>query len=199
MLMLSIGSAVLYAVAIVMLACLHGQDRGVHWASDPVSNHALGAWRGVFNMYGYIGTAGALLLLAQFASDRSTQLPAVVPIAMVVLVVSRVLVLWVPTDQPGESTRSGKLHLVFAIASFAAAYTAIANATAALAHGAPAWLAAGLASVRWLAMVSLTGVVVTMLPKLKRAFGAFERAFLFSTMLWFLLASVRMGIAARIA
>src|SRR5699024_10495932 len=117
-----------------------------------------------FNIYGYSGSVGVLLLLMQFL-DYQPQLPAVVLSAMVVLVVSRVLVVLVPTDMPGKSSRSGKLHLVFAIINFAAAYTVIDNATFALSHNAPVWLSTSLASIRVLAAVSLVGVVVTMLPR----------------------------------
>lgn len=90
------------------------------------------------------------------------------------------------------SANEGRLHFVFAVLTFALTYLAIDSATVILSTGAASLLAVSLTTLRWIAAVSIVGCLLTMIPRLRAAFGLFERAFLVSTMLWLVLAALRL-------
>lgn len=188
---LSALSAALYAVAIAIFADLHRRAPETGWVREPVSNYAVGSAGRCFRVYGYAGTVAAALLAIQFAMSTAPDIPRVSVVCLILAVVFRIGVVLVPTDKPDAPVSSrGRLHLLFAIANFAASYTAIANATPVMAASAPAWLAATLSGIRVAAMYALAGVVITMLPLFKRVFGLLERVFLLAVMLWFLAANM---------
>jgi hypothetical protein len=109
------------------------------------------------------------------------------------LAVLRLGVLAFKTDEGSFGrTREGIAHLVLAVATFTLAYEAVS-------FGGPTVLAitagplhAVLAALGWIVPVSLAFVVATMLPGLRAFFGLAERAFLVSTLLWFLLTAARL-------
>lgn len=179
---------VLYVAALAMFASLHWLDRSVHWLHDPVSQYITGKHAALFRWYGHIGTAAALLLTIQLFRAAFPVFAPRVLVSMVLLVVFRIGVVLVLTDaKHARTTAKGRLHLLLAIATFAAAYTAIASATPAFATApGPAFLIDFLVAMRYLALASLTAVVLTMLPGLKGFFGLAERIFLVATQLWFL-------------
>lgn len=193
-------SAMLYMVAIAMFASLHRRAPETSWVRDAVSDYGVGPAARYFRIYGHVGTLAAALLATQFALSKSPEIPRVAVVSMFLLFAFRIGVFVVPTDKPdAPASTAGRVHLLFAIASFAATYTAIANASPALATAAPAWLSAIMSGGRFTAMVSLAGVVATMLPPLKKVFGLMERVFLLSSMLWFLAANVLFLLAASAA
>jgi hypothetical protein len=167
---------------------LHAVDRSVDWVRDPVSHYAVGPRGRLFRTYGNVGTAAAALLACQIFFSRGPALPDIVLASLLLMVAARIGVIAIPTDAKGQaSTRRGRIHLVLAIVSFAATYTAIANATPPLAEHAayPA-----LQGLRIVAMVALAGVVAGVSPLARRWFGLAERVFLLSTMLWFIVANI---------
>lgn len=192
-------SAALYVIAIALFVRLHRRVPEVDWLCDAVSNYGVSPAAGLFRAYSHVSTLAATLLAVQFALSSAPGIPRAAVVAMVLTPLLRVGVTLVPTDLPGVATSArGRLHLVFAIATFAASYTAIANATPVLAAAAPGWLAAILSGLYIVATLALVGVVATMLPALKRVFGLFERVFLLSTMLWFLAANAAFMLVARL-
>ncbi|PAT33715.1 DUF998 domain-containing protein [Vandammella animalimorsus] len=177
----------LYLTALLLFAALHRLDRSVHWLHDPVSQYIRGPYATLFRWYGHIGTAAALLLTIELFHASAPIFAPKVVISMALLVVLRVGVVLIPTDpKHAPATAKGRLHLALAIATFAATYTAIASATPAFALDAATPLVLSLIAMRYLALASLSAVVLTMLPGLKAFFGLAERAFLASTQLWFL-------------
>ncbi|MEO8249245.1 MAG: DUF998 domain-containing protein [Burkholderiales bacterium] len=186
--MLAITAAALFVATIVLFCWLHAVNRSVHVVRDAVSLFGTGSTAGLFRIYGHLGTAAIALFAIAAYLRRPGPLPSIVAIGLVVLVVARVAVIAVPTDAKGQGTSlRGMFHLFLAVIVFAATYTVIANA-APLFAAMP--LKAALDAMQLLCMLSLAGVVVTMLPPLKRLFGLFERAFLLSMLIWFELASM---------
>jgi len=193
-------SGTLYVIALVMFANLHQRASDTNWLRDPVSNYGVSRARAYFRIYGHVGTAAAVLLAIQFALTTTAKIQRVAVVCMGLLLLLRVGVIHVPTDRPGMAKSTmGRVHLLFAIATFAVTYIAVASATPALDAVAPAWLAVVLSYTRIAAMLSLVGVVVTMLAPLRRVFGLTERAFLLTTMLWFLAANVEFLLATGTA
>lgn len=176
----------LYLIGLVMFIILHRLDRRVHILHDAVSLYAQGTHGAWFRVYGHIGTLAALLFTLQTASV----FPARVTIAMSLLIIFRLGVVWVPTDaKDAPASLQGRLHLLLAIATFAATYTAITNATDAFLSQMNTPMAFYLNVLRDVAMLALGAVVITMLPACKRYFGVSERLFLLAAQLWFLSAS----------
>jgi hypothetical protein len=110
--------------------------------------------------------------------------------------VMRIAMARFPTDLEGEKlTNTGRLHYLFAIAAFAFTYAAISGMTSRLESLAPWQSAYGLLStLREIALVSLVLLIVTLLPRLRKVFGLFERAFLVSTNLWLITVGILLAI-----
>lgn len=177
----------LYLTALGLFAAMHRLDRSVHWLHDPVSQYITGPHATLFRWYGHIGTAAALLLTILLFQSAAPVFAPKVLLSMALLVLFRIGVVFVPTDaRHAPATARGRLHLLLAIATFAAAYTAIASATPAFAADTATPLALFLIAMRYVALASLSAVVLTMLPGLKTFFGLAERVFLAATQLWFL-------------
>jgi len=193
-------SGLLYVVAVIMFFALHLREPAVNWFRDPVSMYALGPGGRYFRIYAHVGTAAAGLLAGVFAISKSPTIPSVATVSMLLLLAFRLGVVLVPTDKQGSPrTSTGRLHLLFAVATFAATYTAIANASPILSAHSSVHLSAVLSWLQVTAMLSLAGVVATMFPPLKQLFGLLERVFLLSTMLWFIAANAQFLLAASAA
>ena len=108
----------------------------------------------------------------------------------------RIGVLLFPTDLEGApKTASGRLHMGFAVASFALYYTVADNATPLLAPAAPPALAGVLIALRWLCAWALAALVACLLlPPLRRWFGLAERVFLIAVPAWFAAASLAIAV-----
>jgi hypothetical protein len=106
--------------------------------------------------------------------------------------VTRIAMSLFPTDIEGQRlTRTGILHYVFAIFTFAFVSIAISNFSPILQTLHPWQQVQEL--LRWLdarVLPALILVVVTMLRPLRRVFGLFERLFLLTTNIWFILVSL---------
>jgi len=148
-----------------------------------VSDYGIGPTKRLFNVYGLVGCAAAILMaVALFVDDRFPQRAS---IYLAIVAALRVGVLAFPTDLEGQNlTRVGKLHYLFAIASFALLYMAIdVLYPVGVALFVEPWITV-LTTLKWVVTLSLVGVVVCLVPSLRKIFGLIERIFLLSTMMW---------------
>jgi hypothetical protein len=76
-------------------------------------------------------------------------------------------------------------------------YTAISEMTPTLTQLSP-WLSVHglLHALRWISLVALILLIVTLLPRWRVVFGLFERAFLVSTSLWLLSVGICLAVKA---
>lgn len=153
--------------------------------SHAVSDYGVGPTKPLFAKSGIAGiVAAACLALALWLDGRFPVKGIWFLVGMAVL---RVGVIRFPTSLEGEALgRDGRLHYLFAIASFALLYMgidALHPVVMTLLSGIPAM---AMSLLRTVITISLIGVVVTMLPPLRRVFGLVERVFLLSTQLWLL-------------
>jgi hypothetical protein len=181
-------AAVLQALALLMLAHLHRIDRSPGVLTRAVSDMALDPMTArIFVVYGSLGTLAILCLACAVALSDRVALPARAPVYMALLGLLRIGVLAFPTDAPGaQKTRTGHVHLFFAVVTFSLAYMAIA-ASAPVVAALPGAIGPFLGGLRWIVAAALAGVVVTMAPPLHGLFGIPERIFLVGAALWFLL------------
>ena len=136
---LALLSALLYAAAPPLLAVVQARDPHHDTVRDPVSDYALGTARGLFQWHGHLGTLAAALMAGVM---HLAGLPGWLVACMAAVVLARIGVLLFPTDLEGApKTASGRLHMGFAVASFALYYTVADNATPLLAPAAPPALA----------------------------------------------------------
>ncbi|MFD1881141.1 hypothetical protein [Paracoccus pacificus] len=184
---LSVGC---YAVAI---ACLIGLEAPLDMRTrlgGAVSDHANGPRPGLFLGYALAGMGGAAgLALAEAASGL---FPFWAWASLAAMAVLRIGIVAFRTGD-GSETRAAesRLHLVFAVLTFALAYRAVSAGTPAARAIFGANAGSLLAALDWVATAALFGVVACLLiAPLRRWFGLAERAFLFSTLLWFALVAL---------
>ena len=109
---------------------------------------------------------------------------------LVALAVLFVALPFLPTDLEGrEPTLIGRLHLLAAIAWFALSYACMGNFARLLTE--PRALGITLVALSWVALVSLTLLVVVLVlkPLRRRAFGVTERIFLVAVNLFYITVS----------
>ena len=172
-----------YVLQLVLFVALHVKG-SYSPLSHAVSDYGVGPTRSLFRLYGFAGFAGAVFVAVAILMDN--RFPTRAGIYLIAMAVLRIGVLAFPTDLEGERlTWNGKLHYLFAIASFALIYMAI---DALQASTGLLQLDSGvlpiLTGLKWLITFSLIGVVVCMLPRLRKVFGAVERVFLGTTLFW---------------
>jgi hypothetical protein len=186
---IAILATIFYALTIALFFTLHFVKSNYNIREHAVSDYAVGSTAKLFQVYAWSGTLGALALTVLFYYSQQPKFPALIALWVLLMFFSRIGVARFKTDLEGQvRTREGRLHYVFAILNFAFAYTAIENAT-------PIFIADDatfpslLGILRYIAMISLIGVVVTVFKPLRRFFGVIERIFILSTLVWFLIAS----------
>ena len=191
--MFSVFSILFYLIALLMFFRVHALDPSVSIIRDPVSNYGVGKTAVFFRRYGYWGTVAAACLAVSFLMSHSPVFPNEVLIGMVLLPILRIGVIGFKTDIQVESlahsSAEGQWRVVFAIVWVGAMYTVITNATPLMVSDSD-WLLAGLSILKNTAKFSLIGVIFAMIKPLKMIFGIFERVFLLSTLLWFVLANI---------
>lgn len=179
-----------YLATLVLFVVLHVQNSHYSMVEHAVSDYGVGKSKRLFTIYNVLGSVAALLLAALFWQSSVPTFALHTPLLLVLMVLARTGIALFPTDLEGQNlTRIGRLHYLFAILNFGLAYTVIAQATPLLAPGSGG-LSGVLHALQVLAMISLAGVVISMIGPLRRFFGLIERAFLLSVMLWFLMAAL---------
>lgn len=184
-------TALAYAVDLLLLARLHWRYRQFDVLRNTVSDYGVGPSARAFALYGALGSAAALALAG--AVWLTPGLPRTLAWTLVAMVVARIGVSAVPTDPTGTpATMRGRVHLLFAIATFALAYQVIADATPWLQHTGMAGTV--LSALRWLVAGALAGVVVTLVVRpWRKLFGGIERVFLVGTLVGFLCISLALA------
>lgn len=187
-------AAACYVLALAVLIALHGLERQRDPIRTAVSDYGTGKAARLFKVYGAAGIIGAAALCRAMLDYPGTEFPRVAAYCLGALAVLRLGLFAFKTDEGAFGrTREGIIHLVFAVVTFTLAYEVVS-------FGGPTALAittgplhSAFAALGWIVPVSLALVVVTMvLPGLRAFFGLAERAFLVSTLLWFLLLAARL-------
>jgi hypothetical protein len=183
-----------YVAALMLLISLHVVERQRDPLRDAVSDYGTGKANWLFRIYGALGIVGAAALCRAMLDYPGAAFPRAAVWCLGALAVLRLGVFAFKADAGSFGrTRQGIVHLVFAVVTFTLAYEVVSfgNATALAITAGP--VNAGFAALGWIVPASLALVVATMVvPGLRAFFGLAERAFLVSTLLWFLLLAVRL-------
>lgn len=187
-------AAACYGLALALLVALHVVESQRDPVRTAVSDYGTGKAAKLFRAYGAAGIVGAAALCRAMWDYPGAEFPHAAVYCLGALAVLRLGVFAFRTDEGAFGrTREGVIHLVLAVVTFTLAYevVSIGGPTALQITGGA--LNAAFAALGWIVPVSLVLVVATMvLPRLRAAFGLAERAFLASTLLWFLLLAVRL-------
>jgi hypothetical protein len=175
-------AALLYFVQLALFLALN--IRGSYsLVGHAVSDYGVGPSRPLFTIYGLIGIIAAIALGAAVLMDG--RFPARGGVYLLAVAALRLGVLAFSTDLEGRRlTGTGKLHYLFAIASFALAYMAIDVLNPVALPVVADWASPILAGLYWIVAASLAGVVICLIPALRRIVGLVERIFLVSVLLW---------------
>jgi uncharacterized protein DUF998 len=164
-----------------------------------VSDYAIGRYGYLFPIGLWASAVGVLAAALALLDGVGDPPVATRDVAYLLLIpVTRVGMTLFPTDLEGEPvSRTGAVHYGLAILAFTFTYLVISDVTPVLRDLDPApWLGSAL---KWSARAvgpELLLVVVTMLGPLRRVFGLFERLFLLTTNVWFILLSLALIIRA---
>jgi hypothetical protein len=184
---------------LVIFAALHILPTGYHPVRHAVSDYAVGDYGHLFRRGLLLSASGLLLLTIGLCLDPGAPPLAVSQLVFLFLVpVMRVGMARFPTDLEGEkSSPTGLIHYGFAVAAFAFTYSAISGMTPTLTSLSP-WQAAHgmLSALDSVALISLVLLIVTLVPRLRKIFGLFERLFLISTNAWFVTVGICLAIKA---
>lgn len=187
-------AAACYVLALILLLVLHIVEKQRDPVRSAVSDYGVGGAASLFKIYGAAGIIGAAALCRAMLDYPGAEFPKEAAYCLGALAVLRLGVLAFKADEGSFGrSRQGIIHLVFAIVTFTLAYetVSIGGPTALAITAGP--LKAAFAVLGWIVPVSLALVVATMaMPRLRAFFGLAERAFLVSTLLWFLLLSIRL-------
>ncbi|MED1091136.1 DUF998 domain-containing protein [Bacillus paramycoides] len=190
---LSIVAVLFFLGYFIFFLILHFKKTGYHPIRHAVSDYGVGATKNLFIIYAWLSNLGALSLsiVMLIVKDHFT-ISASIPVLIILMVISRIIMLFFPTDLEGEKlTVRGKLHFLFAILAFTFSYMAIDRG------GSHLKLLEGFKNlepffhiITVISSISLGAVVVTMFKPLRFIFGICERVFLLSINIWFIVVSI---------
>ena len=196
---LALVSVVGSTAYLTIFVALHVLPTGYDPVRHAVSDYAVGRYGRWFRVGLWSSSASVLALAIGLAiAVGSPPLGANDLILLGLITFARLGMSVFPTSLEGQPLhRNGILHYLFAIAAFTFTYLAISHLTGPLTLLTP-WnsLARPLRWLAWLVIPALAAVVVTMVTPLRRVFGLFERIFLVTTNLWFLLVGIDLLVSA---
>lgn len=176
------SAALAYLVQVALFLTLNIRGK-YSLVGHAVSDYGIGPSRRLFTIYGLIGIVAAIALGAAVLTDG--RFPLRGGVYLLAMATLRLGVLAFPTDLEGERlTKTGRLHYLFAIASFALAYMAIDVLNPIALPVVANWASPVLNGLYWIVAASLAAVVICLIPALRVVFGLVERVFLVSVMLW---------------
>lgn len=184
-------AAALYGLDLLFLLSFQILNRDKPAAARPVSDYGLGRTARLFRVYLIAGCIAPPLLAWQVHASGNPDFPASIPIYLGLVALGRLgIAVWQNDPHDAPHTREGNLHRAATLLAFTSAFMVVVEATPQLVA-----LHEGVRSIadevlKQVISLSFLAVVLTTSPALRPWFGLAERAFLYSTALWFLLATL---------
>ncbi|MEK7069993.1 MAG: DUF998 domain-containing protein [Patescibacteria group bacterium] len=181
-----------------VLLWLHIKPTGYHPIRNAVSDYGVGPTHRLLRIYLWLCNLGAVFLtIALIVGLRVPPIPQRSIVFLFLLVGVRICLSLFPTDLEGKPmTRTGILHYIFAVLTIGFVYTIMAQLTPFF-QARPDWQAINriLGVLLTITTPALIAIVITMWKPLRSIFGLFERIFIVSTTLWFLIVSAFLAIS----
>ena len=184
-------AAALYGLDLLFLLSFQVLNRDYPAFSHAISDYGVGRTAGLFRVYLLVGCVAPPLLAWQFHASALPDLPAEIPVYLVLVGLGRLGIAIYPNDPRNvPRTMAGHIHRAATLLAFTCAYMTVVEATPHLVAMHEATRSAADQMLKHVISASFLAVVMTMSAALRPYFGLAERAFLYSTALWFLLASL---------
>jgi Protein of unknown function (DUF998) len=194
----SLVSFLAYLCESGVLFWMHVRPTGYNFMRHAISDYGVGKTRRLFSVYLWLASLGAVALaIALMIGLKAPPVPERAIIFLFLLAVFRIGVSIFPTDLEGQAlTKTGLLHYIFAILSIGFVYAIMAQLTPFF-QTRPDWHSVNkiLAILLNIATPSLIAIIITMWKPLRNIFGLFERLFVITTTLWFLIVSLFLAIS----
>ena len=184
-------AAALYGLDLLFLLAFQVMNRDQPAFAKPVSDYGLGRTAGLFKVYLIAGCIASPILAWQVHVSGDPDFPVSVTVYLALVALGRLgIALWQNDPHGARHTRKGNVHRAATLLAFTCAYMAVVEATPPLVA-----LHEGTRSIadevmKHIISVAFIAVVLTTSPTLRPWFGLAERVFLYSTALWFLLATL---------
>jgi hypothetical protein len=184
-------AAALYGLDLLFLLSFQVMNRDQPAFSRPISDYGLGRTARLFRVYLIAGCIAPPILAWQIHASGDPDFPVMLPVYLALVALGRLgIAIWRNDPHGAPRTRSGDIHHAATLLAFTCAFIVVVEATPQLVA-----LHEGLRSVadhalKYVISVSFLAVVLAISSPLRRWFGLAERAFLWSTALWFLLATL---------
>ena len=188
---MEILAAALYALDLLFLLLFQVLNRDQPAFAHPISEYGLGGTARLFRIYLIAGCIAPLILVWQVHASGDPDFPASVTVYLALVALGRLgIATWKDDPHDAPRTPRGNLHRAAALLAFTCAFLTVVEVTPELVA-----LHEGARSVadqllKQVISASFLAVVVTIASPLRRFFGLAERIFLWSTALWFLLATL---------
>lgn len=184
-------AAALYGLDLLFLLSFQILNRDMPVFARPVSEYGLGRTARLFRVYLIAGCIAPPILAWQIHASGDPDFPVLLPVYLVLVALGRLgIAIWRSDPHGAAPTRSGNIHHVATLLAFTSAFMVVIEATPqlfALHEGARSMADHVL---KYVISGSFLAVVLTISSPMRRWFGLAERVFLWSTAIWFLLATL---------
>lgn len=184
-------AAALYGLDLLFLLSFQILNRDMPVFARPVSEYGLGRTARLFRVYLIAGCIAPPILAWQIHASGDPDFPVMLPVYLALVALGRLgIAIWRSDPHGAPPTRSGNIHHVATLLAFTSAFMVVIEATPqlfALHEGARSMADHVL---KYVISVSFLAVVLTISSPMRRWFGLAERVFLWSTAIWFLLATL---------
>lgn len=187
---MEIVATILYALDIAILISFQVLNRDYRLLAPAISEYGLGRTALLFKVYILSGSFAAPLLAWQFWSAENPGYPLAISAYLMLVALGRLGVGLYPVDLTGTPrTRAGTVHHAATLLAFGCAFMAVTEATPLLIAGSTGLDATLLSALKHMISLGFLAVGLTVSVPIRRYFGLAERLFLYSTALWFLVAT----------
>jgi hypothetical protein len=193
------ASVISYCLYLILFVLIHLKNKEYSFTKHALSDYDIGSTHGLFQIYNFFGSFGALLLAGAFFFSTEP-FHKTIPLFLISMIICRAGVSIFKTNIEGEKiTFTAILHYLFAIGSFALAYIIIDKVNTLvlkqeLSHG----IDLIIKSYNYALTAILIGVCITMFKPLRRFFAVIERLYILLVGLWFLVISFVFAITGKL-
>ena len=184
-------AAALYGLDLMFLLSLQLLNRDMPAVARPISDYGLGRTARLFRVYLIAGCIAPPFFAWQVHDSGNPDFPASILVYLGLVALGRLgIAVWYSDPHGGPHTRRGQLHRAATLLAFTCAFLVVVEVTPQLVLRHDNALSVADQVLKQVISASFVAVVLTISFPVHRFFGLAERAFLYSTALWFLLASL---------
>ncbi|WP_333818169.1 DUF998 domain-containing protein [Tabrizicola sp.] len=184
-------AAALYGLDLLFLLSFQVLNRDLPAFARPISDYGLGRTARLFRVYLIVGCIAPPILAWQVHASGDPDFSVSIPVYLGLVALGRLgIAAWRSDPRDTPRSRHGNLHRAATLLAFTSAYMAVVEATPQLVALHEGWRSIADEILKQVISISFLAVILTISSTFRPWFGLAERIFLWSTALWFLLASL---------